>query len=239
MGYILVTGSTKGLGLEIAKILSYAGFSVIVTGRDEVALSEAKKILNDKVEHKFVKIDFQNDDELDNFLSNLENIDSVIHNVGAKLDRDKHPIDIDILNKSINLNFSLSVKINNALVDTSSSNLSKIIYIGSTASLHAKASPCYVLSKSLIDTYVKNISGFYADKGILICGVQAGIVAHAGSDWDRKKKSEPERYNHVKSQQPLKRFLMPIDIAEYVLLLMRVNSLALTGSMIKLDANDY
>ncbi|MCX6050966.1 MAG: SDR family NAD(P)-dependent oxidoreductase [Campylobacterales bacterium] len=239
MGYILVTGSTKGIGLEIAKSLSYAGFSVIVTGRDEIALSEAKNILNNKVEHKFVKIDFQNSSEVDNFLSTLENIDAVIHNLGAKIEGDKHPINIDVLNKSINLNFSLSVKINNALVDASTSTISKIIYIGSTASLHAKASPCYVLSKSLIDTYVKNISGLYADKGILICGVQPGIIAHAGSDWDRKKESEPQKYNDVKAKQPLKRFLMPVDIAEYILLLMKLNSLALTGSMMKLDANDY
>lgn len=239
MGYVLVTGSTKGIGLEIAKVLSYEGFSVIVTGRDDIALNKAKKILSNKAEHKFVKIDFQNDSELEKFLTNLENIDAVIHNLGAKIEGDKHPIDIDVLNKSINLNFSVSVKINNALVSAASSNIAKIIYIGSTASLHAKASPCYVLSKSLIDVYVKNISGIYAEKGILICGVQPGIVAHSGSEWDRKRDSEPQKYNNTKAQQPLKRFLMPSDIAEHVLLLIRLNSLALTGSMIKLDANDY
>jgi NAD(P)-dependent dehydrogenase (short-subunit alcohol dehydrogenase family) len=152
---------------------------------------------------------------------------------------DTHPIDIDIFEKTIYSNFTISLKINNYLYKRLNGNPSKIIYIGSTASLHAKASPSYTLSKSLINTYVKNVSKFYLDYNILICVVLPGILDHEGSVWHKKKESNQEYYNSVKNEQPLKRFAKPKDIAPYVIDIVHQKSLLLTGSIVKLDANSY
>jgi len=241
MGYVLITGSSKGIGLEIAKELSIKGHKIIITGKSENSLQSSKKNFNNTSNHKFIQIDFENDEELEKFFQEVETyeIDSIIHNLGGKIKNDTHPIDLEVLNKSINLNFLVSLKINNRLVDKLKENPSKIIYIGSTASLHAKASPCYVLAKSLISSYIKNISSVYLEKNILICGIMPGIVAHKGSEWDNKRTEDKNRYVQMKNSQPLKRFLMPNDITEHVVSLVNMQSLAFTGSMIKLDANDY
>lgn len=239
--YVLVTASSKGLGLEIAKKLSYAGYNIILTSRKKKNLQEAQKFLNPQLQHKIIKIDFTKDDIDKKLIQKLEsfNIYSIVHNFGIKIPNDKHPIDEAILNQSIYNNFTVSLKINNALVKKLHGEPSKIIHIGSTASLHAKASPSYTLSKSLINTYVKNISNIYIKDNIIICALLPGIIAHKGSEWDKKRREHQQQYSEVKKRQPLGTFLMPEDIASYVVDIVNQTSLASSGSIMKLDANDY
>jgi len=240
-GYVLVTASSKGLGLEIAKELSFSGYNIILTSRNKNNLKKAKKSLNHKLKHKIIKIDFTKDNidkKLIKKLKNL-NIHSIVHNFGINLESDEHPINEKILNQSIYNNFTVSLKINNALSHNLIGNPSKIIHIGSTASLHTKASPSYTLSKSLINTYVKNIANEYLQKNIMICSVLPGILGHKGSNWDNKKIIDKKRYYKVRNKQALKRFILPNEIASYVVDLLNQKNLIYTGSIMKLDANDY
>ena len=39
---VVVTGSTRGIGLEIAKVFGESGYSVMLSGRNEEALNKAK-----------------------------------------------------------------------------------------------------------------------------------------------------------------------------------------------------
>lgn len=238
--YILITASTKGLGLEIAKMLSFAGYNIILTSRDKKNLNEAESVLNPKLKHKSIEIDFENDN-IEEKLIKIQNLNlvAIVHNFGIKLNNDTHPIDINLLETSIYNNFIVSLKINNVLYEKLKGNPSKIIYIGSTASLHTKASPSYTLSKSLINTYIKNISQEYLKSNIMICAVLPGVLAHKDSEWDKKKIVEPIRYEEIKRKQPLGRFALPYDIAKYIVDLVNQESLMLTGSVLKLDANEY
>ena len=239
--YVLVTASSRGLGLEIAKELSFSGYHIILTSRSKKNLKEAKKLLNPELKHKSIKIDFAQDNIEKKLIQKIQhlNICAIVHNFGTNLAEDKHPINTKVLEESIYNNFTVSVKINNALSQSLVGKLGKIIHIGSTASLHTKASPAYTLSKGLINTYVKNISDVYIKNKIMICALLPGILAHEGSVWAKKKQSDTLKYERVKLQQPLGRFLMPKDIASYVVDLVKQKSLALSGSLIKLDANDY
>jgi len=239
--YILVTASSKGLGLEIAKELSFAGYNIILTSRSKKNLKDAKSLLNSKLKHKTIKIDFSTDDIEKKLIKKIKDlkIHSIVHNFGKNLQYDTHPIDVVILNKSIYNNFTVSVKINNLLSKNLIGNPSKIIHIGSTASLHAKASPSYTLSKSLINTYVKNISNIYIKNNIMIGAVLPGILAHENSAWDKKRVTEKQRYEEIKQKHPLDKFLIPKDVAGYIVDLINQKSLSFSGSIMKLDANDY
>ena len=239
--YILITASSKGIGLDIAKKLSCHGYNIILTSNCKKNLKKAKKKLNQGLEHKTIKIDFTKDDIEKRLLHKIENLNiiAVIHNFGLNLSNDTHPIDIDIFNQTIYNNFTVSLKINNLLYNKLNGNPSKIIYIGSTASLHSKASPSYTLSKTLINSYVKNISQEYLKYNILICAILPGIVAHKDSIWDKKRILNNKYYEEVKQKQPLKRFAMPKDITPYIVDIINQKSLMITGSIVKLDANDY
>jgi len=237
--YVLITGSSRGLGLQIAIDLSYAGYSIILTGRDKKSLKSAFSKLNPKLAHLIIRVDFIKKEFLKKIVKKIKNqkLYGVVHNYGLNIAHDTHPINIDILNQSIYNNFILSLKINEHFLRDES--LQKIIYIGSTASLHAKASPSYVISKGMINSYVKNVSHEYVKKGILICAVLPGILAHEGSVWDTKKRLEPQKYNETKKRQALQRFAQPSDISPYIVDIMNQKSLMLSGSILKLDANEY
>jgi len=239
--YVLVTASTKGLGFEIAKSLSFAGYNIILTSRNKENLVHAYKSLNQDLEHKMIEIDFSKDNIKEKLIKEIADLPlhSIVHNFGLKLQNDKHPIDTDILNQSIYNNFTISIEINNLLAKQFISDSSTIIHIGSTASLHAKASPSYTLSKSLINTYVKNISYEYINQNIMICAVLPGILGHEDSEWDKKKSIDKKRYEEVQKKQPLKRFALPTDISGYIVDLIQQKSLMLSGSVLKLDANEY
>lgn len=239
--YILITGASRGLGFEIAKELSDVGYGIILVSNNKKNLEIAKKNLNHKMRHIVIKTNLKKKNSIKIILKKIQDIaiESIIHNFGVKLEKDEHEIDIDILQKSINANFIRSIELNQALSDRLEGNPSKIIHIGSTASIHAKASPSYTLSKSLINVYVKNISKHYIDKNILICSVLPGIMAHKDSDWDKKKLSEPVKYIDTQKRQPLQRFLTPNEIAKNISLLVQSKNLVLTGSIIKMDANEY
>lgn len=239
--YVLITGSSKGLGLEIAKQLSFTGYNIILTSRSKKNLYHAKEELNPLLKHKVIKIDFTKKFSIDKLIHKIEhlNIKAIVHNFGLNIKNDSHDINRDILFKSIQYNFANSIEINNKLYQKLKGNPSHIIHIGSTASLHAKASPCYTLSKSLINTYVRNISKHYIDHNISICSILPGILAHKNSSWDKKKKTEPLQYKNKKKSQPLGAFSLPKDIAPYVVDIINQKSLMHTGTNIKLDANDY
>ena len=239
--YVLVTASSKGLGFEIAKQLSFNGYNIILTSRSNKNLKKAKKQLNQDIKHKTIQIDFTKDDLEQKLFKKIKKLPivAIVHNFGLNLPNDTHPINIDILEQSIYTNFIVSLKINNFLYEKLQGDSSKIIYIGSTASLHTKASPSYILSKSLINTYVKNISQTFLNNNILICAVLPGILAHKDSEWDNKKKLQSQKYKDTKEKQPLKRFAIPQDIAPYVVDIIQQKSMMITGSIIKLDANEY
>ena len=222
-------------------------------GENAPSLDLVNKTIKEKIEHKSNEIwEFGISPEIFNKYASEDEIISLTDvNIGDVVIFDAYNLHRTYRNENMNqirysmdlrcieINFIKSLEINNALVDSLCGDPSKIIYIGSSASLHAKASPCYTLSKSLINTYVKNISSFYIDKNVSICAILPGILGHKGSEWDKKKKEESEKYYDVMKKQPLKRFIMPEDISPYIIDLISNESFLHTGSIIKLDANSY
>ena len=58
MQKVLLTGASKGIGQEIAKILFQAGYKVFITARDENALQNtpsAGYLAGDLLEENFIK----------------------------------------------------------------------------------------------------------------------------------------------------------------------------------------
>ena len=51
MKYILITGSSRGLGFQIAKELSHIGFQIILVSKDRKNLKKAIEKLNPDLKH--------------------------------------------------------------------------------------------------------------------------------------------------------------------------------------------
>jgi NAD(P)-dependent dehydrogenase (short-subunit alcohol dehydrogenase family) len=237
---VLITGSSRGLGFEIAKILSEEEFTVILNGREEKTLQAAINALKNSDNHLYFCFDLLKDNvvtTLKKFLIEKElSIDIVIHNLGGKFEYDTHPIKVDILNKTMKFNLYTAIEINNFIIpEMIKKGGGKIIHIGSKAGIDANASPCYSISKGALHIYIKNIARFYAKSNIMICGVIPGILDHKGSEWDKKRTNEPEKYESCKKQMPLGRFAHPKEIAPFVVNLCKLDTMQITGSLFILD----
>ncbi len=79
---VFISGSTKGIGFETARLFLEEGSTVIINGRT----SESVKYAIDKLDNKNVSgivADFLNDDQIDDLINRIPNdIDIIINNVG-------------------------------------------------------------------------------------------------------------------------------------------------------------
>jgi NAD(P)-dependent dehydrogenase (short-subunit alcohol dehydrogenase family) len=89
----LITGSSAGLGFETAKGLLRIGFTVVLTGRDELKLERAAATLRAEFggeKAAFIPLDLASLQSLPPFVTQLENlapIDLLVLNAGAKIER--------------------------------------------------------------------------------------------------------------------------------------------------------
>ncbi len=84
---VLVTGATRGIGLQIAEGFAAAGAKLLLTGTDEAQI----KVLNEKasqgqgIKRKYFAVDFTDHKSLERFLAEihtLEQLDVCVNNAG-------------------------------------------------------------------------------------------------------------------------------------------------------------
>ncbi len=241
MRYAIVTASSRGLGFEIAVALAKKGDIPVITGRNELSLSEsAKKIKSITGREALpVVIDFLEEDASKFFYDELKKMNVspsiIINNLGGAVAGDKRNIDIKVLREAMRLNLEVGIEINNIFFEDLKKLSGTIVHIGSTASLHYDAPPGYTISKSALNAYIKNAAPNFARDGVCIFGILPGILDHEGSAFDSMKISNPDRYQKALDAAPYRRFVKSSEVAEYIVKLLDVNSPMINGSLIKVD----
>ncbi len=82
---ILITGSSAGIGLAIAKEVAREGAEVIITGREEKRLAKAKQAIEKDVSGakvNLISVDFAKNEEVDTLIETYPEVDILINNVG-------------------------------------------------------------------------------------------------------------------------------------------------------------
>ncbi|MFA7086462.1 MAG: SDR family oxidoreductase [Aliarcobacter sp.] len=187
---VLITGSSKGLGFELANKF-YTKYTLILVSRNicNINVENAIKLNYNLMEEKEVI-------SLCDFLIKKDLIpDILIHNLGGKLDNDTHPINIDVLKETFRLNLEIPISINNFLLERMIKKQNcQIIHISSDSALQSNSSPCYVMAKSSLNTYVQNLAGKLRNKNILIKVFLLGPFIYPNSYWDIIKRTNKEKY---------------------------------------------
>lgn len=231
----LITGSTKGLGLQIAKLLAMRGYKIILTGRTQEALEHARQQLMRSSEHVLFCGDLLVQQEIQALCEVPFLPDIIIHNLGGKVDGDEQPLRSEILSKSIALNLGSAVAINSYYLSLMQKiHSGRIIHISSDASETGRCAPGLAAAKGAVDAYVKSSARFYAHFNIMICAVLPGIFLHSNNAWDQKRKTQPEYFQKKLSEMPLGRFLSAEEVASPIVDIATSDSMTYSGSLIKL-----
>lgn len=105
---IIITGANRGLGLEAAKQLLQKGHSVIGTGRNEDALEDLKRTINEPnfhVQHMDVNDDESVHDAVRQLSQQFDAIDVLINNAGVFVDSaDSSDVNMDSMRKTLETN---------------------------------------------------------------------------------------------------------------------------------------
>jgi len=234
---ILITGSSQGLGFEIAKFLDKSEIQLILTGRLKQKLDYACSQL--KYNPISFPLDLSDVSSLKLFIKNMidQNLipDIIIHNLGKKIDGDQQPLTVDILRKTMMINLEVAVALNEAFIPHMlEKKWGRIIHISSDSAKTGRSSPGQAASKGAINAYVKSAARYYAKNNIMFCAILPTIFEHENSVWAEKKAQQPDYYQQRKQEMPMERFAHPAELAGFIADIALNPSIMCSGSLIEL-----
>ena len=237
---IIVTGSSRGIGLAIAIKLLNEGHEVIITSRKRCKLKKLKKIFNKNV--NFLNGDFSKPKEAKKIINRgikiLKGLDTLICNVGESKSCLPNKENFSDWNKMFNQNFYSATNAIESSKKKLTQNKGSIICISSICGNElVKGAPItYSTSKAALNFYLKSLSHYLSFLGVRINIVSPGNIYFKGSVWDKKmKKDKKKKINIIKKTVPLNKFGTVEDITSIISYLVSEKSKFITGSNFIID----
>jgi NAD(P)-dependent dehydrogenase (short-subunit alcohol dehydrogenase family) len=238
--YAIITGSSRGLGFSLAQQFAKKNIVPILLGRCHETLVKAQTAIHQNTQIN--PILFASDLTLASSPAHLVQFltqhqitpDIIVHNLGGGVTGDQKNPPVAVLRSSLRLNLEVAIEINNLLYEKMCVQKSRVLHIGSTASLHYDAPPSYVIAKTALIAYVKNAARSWARDGVTISALLPGMLDHDGSFIDRLRTTDEARYQHYLAQMPYGRFITSDEVAQFAVSLC-LDSIMLNGSVIVMD----
>lgn len=231
---ILVTGASSGIGRAIAVACSQMGASLVITGRNEVRLSETFSMLS-AGKHQQICADLTSSVEIEQLVESLLKLDGLVNNAGIanplvlQLTEEKDVNDILNINTLVPIHLTRLVlqykKLNKgaSLVYISSINGNNCAYIGSSI---------YAASKSALTGFMKGVALELAPRGIRANCINPGMIETdlltSGSIGEDELEKDRLKY-------PLKRYGRPEEVANAAVYLLSDATQWMTGTSLLID----
>lgn len=238
---VLITGSSRGIGLEIAKKFLEEKSIIIITSRSEKELKTKTLMLQKKYKTKnvhYYTCDFTNEVDIINLKKKLKKkfskIDVLITNVGSGTSVTDAIPSKTIWKNIWSINFEstlLSIRNLLDLVKPKGSYLA----ISSIVSISALGAPTdYSVAKTALNSLIKNVSSKVAQPRMNI--VSPGNIYFKNGSWEKKYQLNPKKTKkYIKDNVPLNRFGKPTEIANLVVFLSSEKASFIHGSNFVID----
>jgi 3-oxoacyl-[acyl-carrier protein] reductase len=235
---VLVTGSTRGIGLSIARRFSKEGCNVVLNGRTVVSPDAVETIKNGQ----YVIGDVSSEDGakkvIDETIEILGSLDVVVCNVGSGISVAPGNENLKEWQKSFAINFFSTT----CVVEQAKIHLQKsagiIICISSICGIEVipGAPVTYSVAKAALNAYISGMARPLGDMGVRICGIAPGNILFDGSVWDNKIKQDPNAVSKMlETNVALKEFGLPEKISSLATFLASEESSFTTGNVTVVD----
>jgi len=235
---IIVTGSSRGIGLAIAKKLIKEGHYVVLNGRHEKSFKKIKK--NKRINYQIGN--FSNPQEAKKIINKsikiLNGLDILICNIGESKSCPPNSESFAEWKKMFNQNFFTATNAIEAAKKKIIQSKGSIICISSICGNELiKGAPItYSTAKAALNFYVKSLSHYLSYLGVKINIISPGNILFSGSVWDKKmKKNKNKTKSLIKQNVPLNKFGTTEDVTELVSYLVSNKSKFITGSNFVVD----
>lgn len=235
----LVTGSSKGLGQEIAVCLAEQGVSLILA---DVVYPEETATSIERIGSRYISIQLDVSDEMavrdivKRAVSEFGKIDILVNNAGITQSGVTRTEDtpVEEWDRVIRVNlrgtFLCSRYVGKEMIEAGGGN---IINIASTAGFSGVArAPAYAASKAGVVVLTKSLALEWAKYNVRVNAIAPHYLE---TEMTQGLMAHDEVYERIVSQIPLRRFAKPREILGTVLLLASPASSYMTGSVIAVD----
>ena len=238
----LVTGGSRGLGLQIAEALGEAGARVVLSARKTAELEAAVEALTQRgIAADWIAADSSQPTEVqrlaDEAMARLGHVDILVNNAGATwgAPAEAHPLEAwdKVMNLNVRATFLLSQAIGRASMIPR--RRGRIINVASIAGLSgntgAMTTVAYNTSKAAVLNFTRALAGEWGVHGINVNALApgffpskmtAGLLAHVGAD-------------NMRAHVPLRRLGDDEDLKGAALLLASDAGKHITGQFIAVD----
>lgn len=231
----IVTGSTSGLGKEIARVFASEGAAVVVTGRDARRGAEVAAAVPGSL---FVPADLADDAQraalVDETVARFGTVTVLVNNAITSSRRDGAVTDLssDAWHDVVNINLVAAARLSALVIPHMlAAGRGSIVNISSRAA--ARGTPglaAYSASKAGLESLARSITMDYARRGIRCNNVRPGYILHESRDADLSL----ERRQRIEGQH-LTRVPTATDVALAVVFLASREAETITGVTIPVD----
>ena len=210
MAYALITGASRGIGLSIAIELAKRNINLILIARDEVALKENARVLNEKYQIvvDILAIDLTEQQSVETILSWLSQknyeVNMLINNAGYGLSGQMNKYSLSEHENMMHLNMNVPVRLVYALLPMlSAQEKAYIMNVGSCASYQAiPGLNIYAASKSFILSFSRGLSQEPKKTAISVSVVSPGATDTAFPDRARVTSKKAIRLAKATNMSP-------------------------------------
>ena len=239
---VLITGSSKGLGKEVAKFFERNNAKVAMVARSENLLKNIYSKFANKNKHLFFSYDLTDVSSIiklkKEIINNWGGLDIIVHCIGGSFSKNDFLIDSnDFITLFIN-NLTISSEINRVFFTSLKKNkFSNIIHISSISGNEVTASVGYSTVKAAVSGYVRSFSKSAIKHNIYVSGILPGPFLGDHNSMHRFKKFKKSEYKNFVNQLPGKKLPKAKDFIPLVSLLSGINAKVMSGSLINADSS--
>jgi len=236
----LITGSSGGLGLSIARGLAEAGAAVILNGRDEAKLAAAARALNDAgLQAATCAFDVSDEGAVKAAFDGFDNagiaIDILVNNAGIQLRKPMVDLAADEWRRVLETNLTSAFLVGREAARRmiARGNGGKVINIGSLTSKVARATVApYTAAKGGIKMLTRSMAAEWAAHGIQANAIGPGYIV---TDMNKALVEDAKFDAWVRGRTPSGRWGVPDDLIGVAVFLASAASAYVNGQIIYVD----
>lgn len=239
----LITGGSRGLGLEMARALGQAGAELILVGRDPEHLAEARRDLEAegcKLHAIVADIGEPADAEAmcNRALAEFDPIDILINNVGGRrINIPTEDLPLADWRKIIDLNltqaFLCTKLIGGAMLKRRRGRVINVSSISSFLAGKQMRGRTYETSKAALTMFTRAVAADWGPYGVTVNAIAPGtFLTDANRRWFKER---PELKTEIEASLPMGRLGEPSEIGGLALYLASDTSSFMTGAMLVID----